>query len=168
MDDPHDSQGRHVPAPFRQAVTKFAADLGVDAQPLIDGSALELDGRKFWLMQYGNDDPGGVTVMMDVGQLPADPKAQVAMTTPLLEYHLAFPVAVHSYYGYVPQLNCLVQCTRIALDEAGDGAAAIADAIEKAMDGMRRVQEEAAAASQSTVVPPFAPFAGASAFQEVQ
>lgn len=130
MDAQFDARGKPVPLPFQKAVYDFARQTGLDAEAIIQGNALEHEGTHFWLRHFGDDDTNGLTVQMDIGQAPPDDQSVVAMTYPLLQSHLSMPPAVFGYYAYLPELNRLVHCTRIALDEVEDGAGAITAAIQ--------------------------------------
>ncbi|MES2635339.1 MAG: hypothetical protein V4669_20400 [Pseudomonadota bacterium] len=129
MDHQFDTQGRSVPQAFQEAVTAFARHAGLDPTHLIEGNALEQNGIAFWLRHFGDDDTTGITIQMDIGEPPADPRSVVDMTTPLLQSHLCMPVGRFGYYGYLPHLNRIVHCTRIPLDEVEDAATSIAAAI---------------------------------------
>ncbi|RYX95590.1 MAG: hypothetical protein EOO28_11055 [Comamonadaceae bacterium] len=131
-----DAQENDVPPAFEKVVAQFAQSVGVEADPLIQGKWLEYSGRRFWLVHYGLDDPQGLTILMEAAALPEEPGALVALTTPLLEYHVAVPVALQGYYGCLPDHNCLVHCTRLALDELADPAATLEATIWELADSM--------------------------------
>ncbi|WP_048439442.1 hypothetical protein [Caenimonas sp. SL110] len=130
MDAQFDSHGKPVPPLFQKAVTDFARQTGLDAEPLFKGTALEHEGAHFWLRHFGDADATGLTIQMDIGEAPPDAQSLVAMTYPLLQSHLSMPPGIFGYYGYLPELNRLVHCTRISLDEVDDGAAAIVQAVQ--------------------------------------
>ncbi len=130
MDAQFDSQGKPVPLLFQKTVSEFARQTGLDAESLFQGHALEHEGTHFWFRHFGDDDANGLTIQMDIGEAPPDEQSVVAMTHPFLQSHLSMPPAVFGYYAYLPELNRLVHCTRIALDEVADGPGAIVQAIQ--------------------------------------
>ncbi len=139
METIFDAQGKPVPKAFQEAVTQFALEVGLDPAPLIEGDALDHDEARFWLMHYGEDDPQGITILMDRCEPANAPEAQLKMTSALLEHHVTIPSVLHGYYGYLPMLNRIVYCMRIALDEVEDGAIAIATVIANCTELARAV-----------------------------
>jgi hypothetical protein len=119
-----DAAGRAAPEAFVRVVEHFAAASGMPAEPLIAGNGVDNGELTYWLVHHGDDDPQGVTLMIDVGAPPDDPHMLQSLTQHLLEAHVVFPVAWLGYYGYLAHLNRLVLCVRIALDEAPDVATA--------------------------------------------
>jgi hypothetical protein len=129
-----DAAGRAAPEAFVRAVEKFAAACGMPPEPLIAGQGIDNGVLVYWLVHHGDEDPQGLTLMIDVGPPPEDPQVLQALTRHLLEAHVLFPVAWLGYYAWLAHLNRLVLCVRIALDEAADvsdAAEAIAAVIDR-------------------------------------
>jgi hypothetical protein len=115
-----DAAGRAAPEAFVRVVEHFAAACRLPAEPLIAGQGIDNGELVYWLVHHGDDDPQGVTLMIDAGPPPDDPQVLQSLTRHLLEAHVLFPVAWLGYYGFLAHLSRLVLCVRIALDEAPD------------------------------------------------
>ena len=130
MDTPSDAEAAAIPPAFHKAVAEFALLHGIEAEPIFEGNPIDHEGTLFWLRHFGDNDLNGLTLQMDIGEPPAEEHLAASMTTHLLNSHLTMPPNVFGYYGYLPDVNRLVHCTRIALDEVEDSTSAIAAAIE--------------------------------------
>jgi hypothetical protein len=129
MQQQFNESGEALPQAFQLAVMSLAERLGLPAQVLAQAEGFSFDDAEFWLVNYGDEDPHGATILMDLGAPPEDRKELVATTGAWLQYHALIPGVVHGYYGFLPDLNRLVYCTRVALDEVEDGGDAIEDAL---------------------------------------
>lgn len=141
----HESQAGASPSPvppaYLSAIERYAHATGLDAQALAAGQGFETEDATFFLVHYGNLDPDGLTVMMDAGELPDDPHLSAALTGPMLQLNAAAPSVVHGYYGYDPESDRLMHCTRIPLDRVADSAAAIASIVRSGSRFQRELKQ---------------------------
>ena len=106
---------------YLETMHEVAHRLGVAAEPLLGGHGVLVNGTVFHATHYGAADRDGVTLVMEIGAIPADNTA--ACLTQLLEYNLSPQAALSGFYGVVPDTGVIVMRARIDLTKAGEGPA---------------------------------------------
>lgn len=106
---------------FLKTMDEVAHRLGVAAGPLQGGHGVLVNGTVFHATHYGAADRDGVTLLMEIGAIPADNTA--ACLTQLLEYNLSPQAALSGFYGVVPDTGVIVMRARIDLAKAGEDPA---------------------------------------------
>lgn len=130
-------------AKYEQAIHQLAQWLDIDPQAVLRGQAMELSGVTFSLQHYGEADPGGVTLVVDYGEISAPGEEYILRQ--MLEYNLRAPPGAHGYFGVSPGQNRMLYCMRLDFDAAPDPAeaighlvASVVEALVKAGDSMSR------------------------------
>ncbi|MGE0329483.1 MAG: hypothetical protein AB7P37_02185 [Ramlibacter sp.] len=136
MQDTHDElDADGIPTLYRNAVQEFATHLELDADALVRGERLNLGGMGFWLQQYGHLDPTGITIMVDLGELPQDPAQQIVVYRQLLENNITTPAGLSGCYGVIPDSSVCVLSVRIALDKVESGGHAVGQFVTALLEG---------------------------------
>jgi hypothetical protein len=115
--------GRPRAIRWDEAVDAFAASTGLDPKAVLQGDRFECLGQGFWLHYYDEEDPTGLTVLMDLGEIPEHSMEEVVRRM------LAFNVSRTSlagHYAILPDTHRGVQCRRIDLSRLGDAVSAAA------------------------------------------
>lgn len=116
---------------FDAAVREFATWVNLDPEGLLTGETFRVSGVPITLMHYGIADPGGATVIVDYGAFT--PETELVVLRGLLEHNLQTPGARHGYFAVAPEVNRIFYCTRVDLDNAQNGAAAIGQTVGMAV-----------------------------------
>lgn len=135
QDTQHELGADGIAELYRQAVQEFAAHLELDADALMRGERLNLGGMGFWLQQYGHLDPTGITIMVDLGELPRDAAQQIVVYRQLLENNVTTPAGLSGCYGVVPDSSVCVLSVRIALDKVESGGQAVGQFLTALLEG---------------------------------
>lgn len=130
-----------IPEAYRSAVQEFAGHLELDADALMRGERLILGGMGFWLQQYGHLDPRGITIMVDLGELPQDPDQKALVYRQLLENNVTTPAGLSGCYGVIPDSSVCVLTVRIALDKVESGGNAVGEFLTALLDGYNQVHQ---------------------------
>jgi hypothetical protein len=114
------------PSPrFLEVVSELADKLGLDAAAIAGGSGVVVGGIAFNLVHYGRADDDGLTLIVHMGELPAEGRA--AMLRPLLEFNVTSPGP--GVYGLIPGTDKVVFRMRIDLVQSASPADEVLKAV---------------------------------------
>jgi len=147
----HDIGPDGIPEAYRRAVKEFASRLGIDAGALMRGEQLNCGGMGFWLQQYGHLDPGGLTVLVDLGELPQDAAGQAVVFRQLLENNVTTPAGLSGCYGLIPDSSTCVLSVRVGLDQVESGGDAVGRFITALLEGVNQAHQVMVAAVDELV-----------------
>jgi hypothetical protein len=121
------------------SISEFAEGVGVDPQQLLAGARFECNGMGMWLRHYGQKDPDGIVLVIDMGEYPEGEREQFLQFA--LEHNLLTPAALHGYYALVPGADNLAYCVRLDLATARNGPAALVTLIATLVKAVERLQK---------------------------
>lgn len=109
------------PSPrFVEVAGEIARLINLDAQMLIAGTPIEAGGIRFAFMHYGERDPDGLTLLVQLGVLPKEHEA--AALRQLLHFNAMTPAAAAGYYAVVPGTDDVVCGWRFDIAGMDDAA----------------------------------------------
>lgn len=117
-----------VPRAFTAAVTEFAEITKLDAQALLRGDSLQIKEFNFWFQHYGEYDPAGLTIFVDIGTAEnLTPEQEIPVLRQLLENNANNPAGLCGFFARLPDGGQIVYGFRLALDQTANGGEAVAE-----------------------------------------
>ena len=127
LSSPFGLDAHGVPHAFTAAVTTFAEITKLDPQALLRGDGLRIGEFNFWLQHYGEQDPTGLTIFVDLGRLDEmPPEQELPMLRQMLENNANNPAGLCGFFARRPDTGQLVYGFRLALDQTRNGGEALA------------------------------------------
>lgn len=122
--------GTRVPPPqFLDAAQRIAHSLSLDLHKVIAGYPMTYQGVDFWLRHYGQADPDGMVLMIEIGRLSPSTEAQVLRA--LMEYQYVAPAGIAGYCAVMPDSDLLAYCMRIDFQRTPNPAGEVLDLVGK-------------------------------------
>lgn len=119
---------RTIPSAYRQAVEQLASQMRLDPQALLDGLRFDYKGTGFRLENYGDMDPDGLFLVVEVGEFSDENEGIVCKR--LLELNMLVPAARMGYCAVMPGSNVALFCMRIDLAQQPDAHEVVAAAMQ--------------------------------------
>lgn len=94
--------------------------MGLDAQMLAAGHPVETMGTRLAFMHYGDRDPDGLTLLVQIGVVAQEDQALALRR--LLHFNALTPAAVCGYYALVPGTDDVVFCWRFDIANTANAA----------------------------------------------
>jgi hypothetical protein len=131
-----------VPLAFTTAVTEFAELTNLDAQALLRGDSLQIKGFSFWLQHYGEHDPAGLTLFVDLGTAQdLTPEQEIPVLRQLLENNASSPAGLCGFFARLPDGGQIVYGFRLALDRLANGGEAVAQMLLSLVSATQLMRE---------------------------
>ncbi len=138
---------------FLQTIQDISQRVGLDAQKIAAGEAIEFKGVVFWLGHHGATDPDGLVVYIHMGEIAAGFEPMIFRR--MLERNAVVSGAVSGYYALFPGSNTAAFCVRLNMAKAASPADAVlayvglfaaqVEELDKLVrDGMQMAREEIA------------------------